>query len=147
VLEKLKITPLDSVMDFGSGKGGALITLSRHPFAKIRGVEISPKLVGIAKSNFEKLNIRNITMTVADAADFSDLNDYNYFYFFSPFPSVVMKSVIKNISTSLILIPRKSVIIYFNPVYHDDVVTGSPFVKTNEFNHHEHSYYIYSNRP
>ena len=36
-------------------------------------------------------------------------------------------------------------IIYFNPEYHDSVVTDSPFVKIKEFNHHRLSYYIYSN--
>jgi 16S rRNA G966 N2-methylase RsmD len=147
VLRALKITPQDGIVDFGSGKGGALITLSRYPFAKITGVEISPELVAIARRNLDKLNIGNITMTVGDAAEFTDLDDYNYFYFFSPFPSAVMSAVIKNISASLINKPRKAVIIYFNPEYHDSVVTNSPFIKINEFNHHELSYYIYSNRP
>lgn len=147
VLRALKITPQDSVVDFGSGKGGALITLSRHPFAKIAGVEIAPELVAIARRNLNKLNIGNITMIVGDAAEFTDLDDYNFFYFFSPFPSSVMSAVIKNICASLVHKPRKTVIIYFNPEYHDAVVTDSPFIKINEFNHHELSYYIYSNRP
>jgi SAM-dependent methyltransferase len=147
VLKALKIRPQDSVVDFGSGKGGALITLSRYPFARIVGVEISPELVVIAKKNLDKLHIGNVTMKVCDAASFIDLDDYNYFYFFSPFPSTVMSAVIRNICASLSNNPRKASIIYFNPEYHDAVVTESPFVKINEFNHHELSYYIYSNRP
>ena len=86
-------------------------------------------------------------MTVGDAADFTDLDGYNYFYFFSPFPSVVMKSVIKNISDSLQRSPRKAVIIYFNPSFHADVVTDSPFRKVREFTHHDLGYFIYSNLP
>lgn len=147
VLRALKITPRDAIVDFGSGKGGALITFSRYPFSKIAGVELSPKLVAIAEDNLAKLNISTITMTVCDAADFIDLDDYNYFYFFSPFPSAVMSAVIWNICASLTHNPRKASIIYFNPEYHDAVITDSPFVKINEFNHHELSYYIYSNRP
>jgi SAM-dependent methyltransferase len=147
VLKALKITSQDSVVDFGSGKGGALITLSRYPFARIAGVEISPKLAIIAQQNLDKLNINNVTMKVCDAADFIDLDEYNYFYFFSPFPSAVMSAVIRNICTSLTYNPRKASIIYFNPECHDAVVTDSPFVKINEFNHHELSYYIYSNSP
>ena len=145
VLRALKITSQDSVLDFGAGKGGALITMHRYPFAKIAGVEISQKLVDIAEANFNKLNISNISMTVSDAADFTDLADYNYFYFFSPFPSVVMKTVIANISASLACKPRRATIVYFNPVYHDDVITDSPFIKSTEFNHHKHSYFIYTN--
>jgi SAM-dependent methyltransferase len=147
VLRTLDITPGDSIVDFGSGKGGALITLSRFPFARVAGVEIAPELVGIARDNLDKLKIQNVTMTVGDAAEFTDLDGYNYFYFFSPFPSAVMRSVIKNICDSLTRRPRKAVIIYFNPEFHDAVVSDSPFVKTREFNHHELSYYLYSNRP
>jgi SAM-dependent methyltransferase len=145
VLRDLKITSRDAIVDFGSGKGGALITFSRYPFSKITGVELSPELVAIAEENIRKLKIGNITMTVSDAADFTDLDDYNYFYFFSPFPGCVMSAVLKNISSSLANNPRKAVIIYFNPEYHDAVVTDSPFVKVMEFHHHELGYYIYSN--
>ena len=146
VLRALQITTRDSVVDFGSGKGGALVTLSRYPFAKIAGVEISSALVDIAKRNLEKLNIDNIAMTVADAADFTDLDGYNYFYFFSPFPSVVMKAVMKNITASLNQVPRKAVIIYFNPTFHEDVITDTPFKKIREFRHHDLRYFIYSNK-
>jgi hypothetical protein len=147
VLRAMKITPQDSVVDFGSGKGGALITFSRYPFARIAGVEIAPGLVEIARTNLAKLHIENVSMYVCDASDFTDLDGYNYFYFFSPFPAAVMSAVIRNICNSLACNPRKATVIYFNPECHDAVVTGSPFVKTNEFNHHELSYFIYSNRP
>jgi tRNA1(Val) A37 N6-methylase TrmN6 len=146
VLRDLNITSQDSIVDFGSGKGGALITMARYPFARIMGVEISPELVAIAKDNLNKLNIGNITMAVSDAADFTDLDAYNYFYFFSPFPYSVMSAVMQNINSSLIKNPRKAVIIYFNPEYHDAVVTNSPFVKVMEFHHHELGYYVYANQ-
>ncbi len=147
VLKTLKITARDSVVDFGSGKGGALITLSRYPFARIAGVEISPELVTIAKENLAKLDIKNVTMNVCDAVNFADLDEFNYFYFFSPFPAAVMSAVVRNIRASLTNKPRKATIIYFNPECHDAMVTDSPFVKINEFNHHELKFYIYSNRP
>jgi SAM-dependent methyltransferase len=146
VLRNLNITSRDAIVDFGSGKGGALITFSRYPFSKIAGVELSPELVAIAEDNFKKLNIGNITMRVSDAADFTDLDEYNYFYFFSPFPCSVMSTVIQNICSSLIASPRKAAIIYFNPECHDAVVSDSPFVKVMEFHHHELDYYVYSNK-
>jgi SAM-dependent methyltransferase len=146
VLRVLKITPQDAIVDFGSGKGGALITMARYPFAKILGVEISPELIEIASRNLRKLGITNVAMAASDAANFTDLDAYNYFYFFSPFPGNVMKSVIRNISDSLARAPRKTTIIYFNPEYHGDVVANSPFVKVMEFHHHELGYYVYANQ-
>lgn len=147
VLETLNITPEDAVIDFGSGKGGALITLSKFPFSKITGIELSPELVAVAKKNLKGLGSKNIDMIVGDATDFTDLDEYNYFYFFNPFPSRIMSAVINNISASLTQKPRKAMIIYFNPEFHNAVVSDSPFVKTGEFHHHELAYYIYSNEP
>lgn len=146
VLRTLKITSHDTIVDFGSGKGGALITFSRYPFSKITGIELSSELVAIAKENFRKLKIGNITMIVADATDFTDLDGYDYFYFFNPFPMNIMSAVIKNISASLTRKPRTATIIYFNPECHDAIVTDSPFVKIKEFHHHELGYYIYANK-
>ena len=145
VLRELKITPRDAILDFGSGKGGALIAFSKFPFGKIAGVELSPELVAIAKDNLKKLSIHNITMTVSDAADFTDLDGYNYFYFFSPFPCSVMAAVMQNIGSSLIARPRKAVIIYFNPECHAAVVADSPFRKVMEFHHHQLGFSLYAN--
>ncbi len=145
VLRFLKITPRDSILDFGSGKGGALITFAKYPFLKITGIELSPELAAVAERNLGKLGVRNVSTIVGDAADFTDLDGYNYFYFFSPFPDSIMKAVIKNICLSLARKPRRVVIIYHNPEYHDAIVADSPFIKIKEFHHHELGYYIYSN--
>jgi SAM-dependent methyltransferase len=145
VLRALKITPRDSIVDFGSGKGGALITFAKYPFSKIAGVELSPELVAVAKKNLRKLGIGNVEMIISDAVDFTDLDEYNYFYFFNPFPAGVTRAVIKNIASSLARKPRRLLIIYFNPEFHDVIVTDSPFVKIREFSHHKLRYYIYSN--
>jgi len=145
VLNSLGIAPQDAIVDFGSGKGGALITFSRYLFAKITGVEISPELVAIAEDNLKKLKISNVDMVVCDAADFTDLARYNYFYFFSPFPGEVMQQVIENIETSLTVKPRKAVIIYLNPESHNTIIENSSFKKVDEYNHHVLRFYIYTN--
>ena len=146
VLRDLAITPRDAIVDFGSGKGGALITFSRYPFSKITGIELSPGLAAIAHENFRKLKITRITMIVGDAAEFTDLDGYNYFYFFNPFPLNVVISVMKNICASLARKPRSAKIIYFNPEFHDAIITDTPFLKIKEFHHHELGYYIYTNK-
>ena len=146
VLDSFHITPQDAIIDFGSGKGGALITLAKYPFARITGVEISPELIAIARRNLKKLWIDNVDMALCDAAEFTELEDYNYVYFFSPFPSSVMQIVIKNLKGSLAKKPRKMTIIYLNPECHEAVVTDSPFVKQQEFEHPTLRYYIYSNK-
>ena len=145
ILKDLNITPRDSIIDFGSGKGGILFTLSKYPFAKITGCELSQELTAIAEKNLRVMGIRNVTLVVCDAAEFTDLDEYNYFYFFNPFPCAVMSAVVKNIILSLSSRPRKVTIIYCNPECHDVVVDGTPFIKTAEHCLCSLKYYIYTN--
>jgi len=147
VLNSLQITPGDAIIDFGSGKGGALITFARYPFSKITGVELMPELVYIAEQNLRKLHISNVTMSISDAAYFVDLDEYNYFYFYSPFPGNVMLAVMNNIVSSLRNNPRIVHLIYCNPEFHGIIEAASPLRKMDEFYHHQlhHSIYVYSN--
>lgn len=149
VLNHMDITHEDAIVDFGSGKGGALITFANYPFSKITGVELLPELVAIAEQNFKILNISNVTMVVSDAAAFTDLDVYNYFYFYSPFPRNVMAAVLHNIQSSIVKKPRFVHLIYCNPEFHDIVEKDSPFQKTGESYHHQlhHPIYVYSNKP
>jgi SAM-dependent methyltransferase len=145
VLDRLKITSQDTIVDFGSGKGGALITLAKYPFSKITGVEISDKLIKIAQRNLRKLWIDNVNLVLSDAVEFTELDDYNYVYFFNPFPCIIKQSVIENLKISLTRKPRKITIIYLNPICHDAVVTDTPFIKQEEIDHPSLKYFIYSN--
>jgi len=145
IMAHFNITPDDAIVDYGCGKGGILISLSKYPFGKITGVEIAPDLVAIAKSNIRKLNIKNIEIWCCDAAEFKQLNEYNYFYFFDPFPCNVMQDVMRNIEQSILEQPRKVIIIYLNPLCHDLIVSKSTFIKTKELPHFEHKCFIYSN--
>lgn len=145
IISRFNITHADAIVDFGCGKGGILISLSKFPFSKITGVEISPELVEIAKENMRKLRIRNVEIECCDAAEFRQLDEYNYFYFFDPFPCVVMKEVLGNIEKSILEHPRKVTIIYLNPFCHELLEASPVFTKTMELPHFEHKCFIYSN--
>lgn len=145
VLDSMAISGSDAVLDFGSGKGGALITLAKYPFSKITGVELSVELIAIARKNLRKLWIDNITIEQGDATEFTALDDFNYFYFFNPFPCPVMKRVVENIAKSIERRPRKVTIIYLNPECHEVVVADTLFVKQQEFAHPTLRYFVYSN--
>jgi len=145
IMANFGITSDDAIVDFGCGKGGILISLSKYPFAKITGIEIMPDLVAIAKENIRKLNLRNVDIECCDAAAFKLLHEYNYFYFFDPFPCVVMQDVLSNIEKSISEHPRKLTIIYLNPSCHAVIESSSIFSKTKEMPHFEHKCFIYSN--
>lgn len=145
IMSNFNITPRAAIVDFGCGKGGILISLSKYPFSKITGVEIAPDLVEIAKNNIRKLNLKNVAIECCDATEFKQLNEYNYFYFFDPFPCNVMQDVMDNIEKSILEHPRKITIIYLNPGCHEVVESSSIFTKTKELSHFEHRCFVYSN--
>jgi SAM-dependent methyltransferase len=145
IMANFDVRPEDGIIDFGCGKGGVLISLSKYPFSKISGVEISPTLAETAKRNVEKLNIRNIDIVCCDAANFKNLDSYNFFYFFDPFPCIVMEAVLCNIAKSIIARPRKVILIYLNPFCYDLLESRSDFEKIAELPHFEHQCFIYTN--
>lgn len=132
VLNSLHIHAGDKIIDFGSGKGGALITMSKYPFSKIAGVELSPEIHQICQRNVLKLKINNIDLYCCDAASFKDIDEYNYIYFYNPFHANVMKDVVINIKNSFESKPREITIIYNCPVYHDEFIKNG-FYKIKEF--------------
>jgi len=145
ILAHFNFSPDDAIVDFGCGKGGILITLSKYPFTKIVGVEIAPELVAIARKNIAVLKIKNVAIECCDATEFDQLDEYNYFYFFDPFPAVVMQEVVRNIEKSVKDRPRKVTIIYLNPFCHELLEASHVIEKIAELPHFEHKCFVYSN--
>jgi len=145
VLAGLDIKKGDAIIDFGCGKGGALITLAAYPFSKITGVEISRDLAEIARKNLARLKISHVEIVCCDAMEFLALDDYNYVYMFNPFPCSVLHSVMENITLSLQARKRRITIIYLNPECHETIIAQGFFQKVKEVEHSSHKFYLYAN--
>ena len=50
----------DAMLDVGCGKGNALRTMQRQPFACVDGLELAPELVAVARTNFGRLGSRHV---------------------------------------------------------------------------------------
>ena len=142
VLKRLKITPSDQIVDIGCGKGRALYYMSKFPFKKIAGVDISAYLTNICKNNMEKLNISNCEIYNRDAGMFKEYDSFNYIYFYNPFSKEILEKCLVNIEKSILRNPRKLVIIYHNPVY-CEVISKHRFELTDKL--HFDRFYIYRN--
>ena len=126
VFDRLHLRADDKLLDVGCGKGYAIYFLRRHyPFACVDGVEISSRLVDIAKANMRRLKIR-ANIFLSDAAHFTELDEYNYFYLSNPFPENAMSKFIKNLMHSYLRNSREITLIYTNPTCHQLLV---PYAK------------------
>jgi len=147
VLNSLQITSNDVIIDVGSGKGGAIITLSKYPFAQIAGVEISSDMVRIAQENLAKLRIADIKFYCDDASKFNEFDRFNYIYMANPFPCQIMDEVMINVKESLTENPRKMTIIYYMPLCHDIILNSGLFEQVATVKRGRYPFFIYKHIP
>lgn len=145
ILENLNINSDDAILDLGCGKGYLLKIFSAYPFKKIGGVEISERLSIIAKENLQKEHITNYEIFNENAMTFNKYNNYNIIYMFNPFPSVVVRTVMKNIREAN-KNNKKITIIYHHPVCHADILADGYFKLYSKYKGKSTDYYIYCNK-
>jgi SAM-dependent methyltransferase len=109
-------------VDFGCGKGRALIVASEFPFKEIIGVEYSPTLAEIARANAAVVRRRlpkrlPIRIETGDAAAYP-LPAGNFVVFlYNPFGEDLIGQVVKSIESAIRAQSRSVFVIYLNPVY------------------------------
>jgi SAM-dependent methyltransferase len=123
ILRAAQIDPHQFVfVDFGSGKGRALLMAAEYGFRRIVGVELAPALHELAERNVAAFSRRRphpvrIELHCADAADL-EIPDGNVFLsFYNPFGEVVLRKVAANIERAYRARPRQMVIAYRNPIH------------------------------
>ena len=107
-------------VDFGSGKGKALLLASRYPFKKIIGVEFSADLCRACERNLAifaspSQKTRAFEVICIDAGQYEPPLEPAVFFFFNPFRGTLMQNVINNLASSLRKLPRPAWIVYCNP--------------------------------
>jgi tRNA G46 methylase TrmB len=108
IFDCLAISSSDKILDYGSGKGGAMIWLAqRYPFEKVTGIEFCTEYDNVAKQNIAISKLSHLTTYNVDASTFTDIDEYNYFYFFNPFIGETMNRVVANITDSFCGIKEK----------------------------------------
>ena len=109
------ISPNDSIIDIGCGKGYAMYRMSKLAFGYIGGYDLNPELVETANKNFALLGLDNCHAICADAEYYNDYDMYNYFFMFNSVPSTVFSYTLKNIEDSIKRTPRNVMLILANP--------------------------------
>ncbi|WP_225978530.1 class I SAM-dependent methyltransferase [Gandjariella thermophila] len=134
ILRLSEVGPDDVFIDFGCGMGRAVLQAAiRYPFRKVIGVEISEKLIGIARDNLarntSRLRCKDVSLVCADALDYEIPDDVTVAYFANPFTGSIFNRVIKSLIESVDRAPRTVRVIYANPV------EESMLLQTGRFRH------------
>jgi SAM-dependent methyltransferase len=125
-------------IDFGCGKGRALLAAAQLGFKRVEGVEFSGELCAIARQNIAAFARRRRLATECrvvqqDAGAYEVPDDADYFYFFNPFGEQVMRGTLGNIVRSLDRRPREAMLIYCNPLCRNCIEETGVFRALGEF--------------
>jgi len=115
--------PRYTFVDFGSGKGKALLVAAEWPFASIVGVEFAKELHDVAESNIRsyrnpRQQCRAVSSVWMDAAQYDLPRGSLVLFFYNPFNEVVLNNVLANVQASLAREPRDVWACYANPYAH-----------------------------
>ena len=119
-MHHIDIDPRKSVfLDYGCGKGRAVVLAATHPFRKVIGVEMSAELCAIAENNVQrarkKLKCKDIELVNADATSYELPPEVTVIFLWNSFTGHVLDAVLKQIGQSLVRSYRKLKLIYMLP--------------------------------
>ncbi len=95
-----KRVPRKGFIDYGSGKGAAVVHAREAGFEKVYGVEFARELHETAVRNVERLGLTHVYLYHLDAAQFAPPPETTLIYLFNPFDEVVMEKVVRQIRRS-----------------------------------------------
>jgi hypothetical protein len=101
-----------SFIDYGAGKGRALLLASQHPFRRIMGVEFAEELhddalMNIAQFPRSRMKCRNVECVLEDATNMQAVEGEAVHYFFDPFEPQIFAEVLARIADSYHAHPRR----------------------------------------
>lgn len=125
-------------VDFGSGKGRALMLAAEYPFRRIIGVEFAEPLVKTARENIRRLSetrdVSAIEVIHCDALKYDLPTEPELVFLYNPFGPSMMKVVAERARASLSAAPRDMVVLYLNP-FHVDAWIDVGFTETQRGGH------------
>ena len=121
ILNQIPVSNGFTFIDFGSGKGRALLIATAHGFKRAIGIEISPSLHKISQENVRKYRAEtgidcNIELHCMNVTEFVLPAEPALFYFYNPFDREITATVLKTIEQSLRAKPRAVFLVYVFPL-------------------------------
>ncbi|WP_034157393.1 class I SAM-dependent methyltransferase [Sphingomonas sp. ERG5] len=107
-------------IDYGAGKGRAMMLAMEMGFARVSGIELSGRLCEIARDNIARFASQHsgmppVQVIGADAAAFMPDGHDIVAYFYNPFNATVMNMVRNRLEGALSRTTGRVVVIYANP--------------------------------
>ncbi len=147
VLRRIPLAVSDvSFLDYGSGKGRAIVVAATFPFRRVVGVDMSENLNRVARANIERMRHKKagaVEVLQCNAREYEVGEEINLIYCFNAFLGDTLEQVVKNILVSHKRWPRTIYIVYFNKVHFERIIDRPEYVGIRRI-HQAHYYPNYS---
>lgn len=112
-------------IDFGSGKGVAVLMASQYPFKRVIGVEFAKELHEAAGDNLKlwrpAIKAGSVEFVWADVLDFEIPLEPCVMFFYAPFGAVIVCRLLERVRDSMKICPRDLLIVYINSAHMDAI--------------------------
>ena len=137
VLHPDEVGPDDVFIDVGAGKGRVVLEAAAHyGFGRVIGLELSPELASVARSNVSAMaGLRRrgeVEIIVADATQFRLPDDVTVVFLYNPFRGTIFEQFLTCVVASLDRRPRTLRLIYRAPFEHDRLLRTGRFRPVRE---------------
>jgi SAM-dependent methyltransferase len=148
-LRRAGVPASGTFVDFGCGKGRALLLAAQHGFRSVTGIDFSPALCRSAECNIELFQARapgtRFEVICGDAGDYEVRPNDAVFYFYDPFHDEVIERCLDRVKASIDDRPRQIAVIYHNnfalrPTPFD---TSDLLVETPQARIHGNAFYLF----
>ncbi len=115
--------PIDryTLLDVGAGKGRAILVAAQHPFHKVNGIELNPKLASIARANIRKFQLSAnagvlapVVLSQGDALEVPLPDTPTLVTMFHPFEAPVLRRFVARLEQHFSARPGQVDVLYIN---------------------------------
>jgi predicted RNA methylase len=134
-LAELRPNDSEVFVDFGAGKGKALVMAGRLPYRRVVGVEMDSELAGIARRNIARVQPRLraglVECEIASALDWEFPDDASTVFMYNPFFGPTFRGALTRVFDSYDRNPRRLHIVYQYPLEHNWLIASGRVVVDN----------------
>lgn len=124
---------VDGFIDYGCGKGRAVVLAATHPFVQAIGVERSSRLAEIARDNVASaqrhLACADVRIVESDARTWPVPRDITIAFLFNSFGGEILDDVMERIHESLVEHPRRFRLVYAIPKGQHDPIADVTWLR------------------
>jgi hypothetical protein len=123
----------DVFVDYGAGRGRAVVLAATRPFRRVLGVEVRAEFAADARANLRRaarrLRCPQVEIVEANATDVGVPDDATLLHFFDPFAGTTLERLVDEIPASLRRHPRTVTILFADDHHLVELMPTRPWIR------------------